>query len=121
LPRLLIIDDDSALRAVLRATLERAGHEVAEAEDGNQGIKVFREQPFDLVLCDLVMDKKEGLETIRDLVRLCRDVKIIAMSGGLFGWNLDMLPVAHKLGAAKTLKKPFDVRTLLSAVDELVS
>ena len=121
MPRVLIIDDDSNLRVVLRAALEKAGHEILEAGDGNQGIKAFREQRVDLVLCDLVMDGKEGLETIRELVRLQADVKIIAMSGGLFGWKMDMLPLAEKFGAAKSLKKPFDVGTLLSAVDELVS
>jgi DNA-binding response OmpR family regulator len=120
MPRLLIIDDDSDLRAVLRATLEKAGHEVLEAGDGNQGIKIFQQQPINLVLCDLVMSGKEGLETIRDLRRQQADVKIIAMSGGLFGWKMNMLPVAEKLGAAKTLRKPFDVATLLSAVEELL-
>jgi len=117
---ILIIDDDNQLRSVLRVALERLGHDVLEAFDGIQGINVFKQQPVDLVLCDIVMPEKEGLETISDMRRQDADVKIIAMSGGMRGGVFDFLPMAKTLGAARILQKPFDVRTLTSLVEDLL-
>jgi CheY-like chemotaxis protein len=120
MPFILIIDDDSHLRLFVRHSLERAGHQVQEASDGHKGIELYRKQPANLVLCDLVMPKKEGIETIRELRRLDPRVKLIAMSGSASLYSRDLLPVAEALGADRTLRKPFEVDALLSAVDDLL-
>jgi CheY-like chemotaxis protein len=116
--RILIIDDDQEVRLIMRIGLQAAGYDVGEAGDGAEGLTLFKEQPADLIVTDIYMPNKEGLETIRELRRLDRDVKIIAMSGG--GSAGDFLPIAKRLGAAKTIKKPFDNETLLEAVREVL-
>jgi len=118
--RILIIDDDDQVRTVLRRTLEAAGHEVDEAGNGVEGISKYERNPADLIITDIYMPEKEGLETIIELKRDHPDVRIIAISGGSRDMDLDFLPVAEKLGAEKTLSKPIDRTTLLSVVKELV-
>jgi DNA-binding NtrC family response regulator len=117
----LIIDDDRAFRSMLRLALELAGHRVQEAADGFQGIRSHRAQPADVILCDLFMPEKEGLETIRDLQSDDAGVKIIAMSGGSPQGPMDFLPLAAQFGAARTLHKPFDLKQLLTAIDDVLS
>jgi DNA-binding response OmpR family regulator len=117
---ILIIDDDHALRATLRMVLERAGHRVREVSDGFQAIRSLRDQPAELVLCDLFMPEKDGLETIRELRTDHAGIKIIAMSGGCPGTATDFLPFAEKFGAARILHKPFDVKQLLGAVRDVL-
>jgi CheY-like chemotaxis protein len=80
--RILIIDDEDQFRSMLRRVLERASYEVVEAQDGNEGIQRCREAPMDLIITDILMPGKEGLETIMDLRREFSQVKIIAISGG---------------------------------------
>ena len=77
--RLLIIEDEAQVRAMLRQMLERARHEVQEARDGNEGLRLFEEQPADLVITDLLMPEKEGLETIKDIRKVSPEAPIIAM------------------------------------------
>src|SRR5947209_4368981 len=101
--RVLIIDDDAKVRAVLRVMLESAGFEAAEAGDGEEGVRAFRRLEADVVLCDLFMPGRDGLEAIRGLRREFPGVKVIAMSGGGFGGAVDMLPAARLLGAAAVL------------------
>ncbi len=114
--RILLIDDNAAVRSLLRTFLERSGFEVAEAAEGDAGIQLYRHWPADLVLCDLFMPGKDGLEAIRQFLREFPGVKVIAMSGGGFGGNLDLLPVAKMLGAVELLYKPFDGETVLEAI-----
>jgi DNA-binding response OmpR family regulator len=78
----LVIEDDDRLRTTLRKMLERSGYEVVVASNGKEGIKHFREAPCDLVITDLIMPEKEGLETIRELKEEVPDIKVIAISGG---------------------------------------
>jgi CheY-like chemotaxis protein len=118
--RILVIDDDDHVRAVVRIGLESAGHQVLEASDGQLGLTAYAKHAPDLVLCDIFMADKEGLETIRDLRSKYGDVKIIAMSGGLHGGEIDFLPVAKKFGASLVLAKPFHMQNLMAAVDELI-
>jgi CheY-like chemotaxis protein len=113
----LVIDDDVAVRAVLRDLLEMAGFEVVEASDGAEGIRTFRRQRADLIFCDVFMPERDGLETITELRRDFPGVKVIAMSGGGFGGSLDLLPVARALGAAAVLHKPFGRAAVLAAVE----
>src|ERR1700736_5617015 len=96
---ILLIEDNDALRPLLRKSLETAGHEVAEARHGAEGLRLYRERPADVVVCDLFMPEKDGLETIREL-RASGDVKIIAISGDGPPAFSAMLKVALGLGAA---------------------
>ena len=84
MPRLLIIDDERLARLTLRKILERAGHEVMEASTGNEGLAMFRAKPCDLVITDIIMPDKEGIETIIELKRDFPGVRVIAISHGLF-------------------------------------
>jgi YesN/AraC family two-component response regulator len=79
---ILIIDDDQQILNMLSQILKRAGYGVVEALDGKQGLKLYRENPTDLIITDIIMPEKEGLETIMELQRDFPDVKIIAISGG---------------------------------------
>lgn len=117
--RILVIDDDSQTRQMLRQALERAGYSVVEARDGAEGLQYYQENPADLVITDILMPEKEGLETIRELREKFPSVKIIAISGGGRTGKLDFLPVAKKLGALRTLYKPFPLQELLDAVRDL--
>lgn len=119
--RILVIEDDEHLRTMLRRMLEKAGYEVVEAADGAAGVTRFRAEPTDLILTDILMPGQEGLETIMQLRREERRVPIIAMSGGGRVGPQDYLAAADKLGAYKTLVKPFSseelLRTLREALD----
>ena len=117
---ILIIDDDASLRRLLRAALEGAGYQVAEAADGASGLAAYRQRAANLVLCDIVMPDREGLETIRELRTRYSGVPIVAMSGGAAGYAMDFLPVAAKLGASATLHKPFSLHALLGTVGDLL-
>jgi CheY-like chemotaxis protein len=118
---ILVIDDDGQVRAFLRHCLERAGHRLAEAEEGGRGLELCREEAPALVLCDLYMPGKEGLETIRELRAGFPGVPIIAMSGGNPRVAGDFLAVAKMFGAARTLAKPFSPSGLLAAVSAVLA
>ena len=110
---ILVMDDDEQVRAMLRQALEREGYEVLDAPDGKEGMRLFREQEADLIITDLIMPEKEGLETIMELRRDFREVKIIAISGGGRVAPDVYLSLAKNLGAHVTLTKPFDLEELL--------
>jgi DNA-binding NtrC family response regulator len=112
---ILIIDDDASMRGSLAQTLERLGHQVSSAADGKAGVARAVESPPDLVITDLIMPEKEGLETIMELREHHPKVKIIAMSGGGRLSNEDYLHLAKRFGATVTLAKPF-TREELKAV-----
>ena len=118
--RILIIDDEDQARNMLHQALERAGYEVVIARDGSEGIELFRSAPTDLIITDILMPEKEGLEIIMDLRREFPDVKIIAMSGGGHMGYLNFLEVAKRLGAQRTLQKPFGLQEVFQAVQELL-
>jgi len=113
--RILIIEDDPGMRDVLEETLMPAGHEVWSAVNGQEGVALFRAHPADLVITDLLMPEKEGLETIRELRSARPALRIIAISGASPEWRV--LEMARKLGAQKTLAKPFTPQDILEAVN----
>jgi DNA-binding response OmpR family regulator len=118
--RVLVIDDDRLFVKLMVHALERRGHEVAFAHDGDAGLRIFEGAHYDAVVCDIVMPEKEGVETIRLLRGARADVGIVAVSGGLNvggGADIDVLSFVRKLGADITLKKPFQMTTLCEAVD----
>ena len=115
--RILIVEDEYAIRVSLRRMLESDGYEVDVASDGEEGIERHRRQPADLVVVDLLMPEKEGLETIQELCRDFPGVKIIAVSGDGFRY----LPIAREFGASYTFTKPFDYEEFLKAVKALLA
>jgi len=124
--RILIIDDEESIRSLLSRSLSHAGHEVVEASDGVEGTRLFEDSHFDLVITDLIMPEKEGIETILDLRARNSDVKILVISGGLSfgGRSVDRqgpLTDAEALGADASLAKPFNIQILIEKVEELVS
>jgi DNA-binding response OmpR family regulator len=119
--RILIIDDDIQLLEMLKELFEINGYEVLQASDGKKGTKLFREKGADIVLTDLIMPEKEGIETIMELHRSNPELKIIAMSGGGRSGLNDHLIAAEGLGAARTFEKPIDIEELLKAVQELLA
>ena len=116
--RILIIDDESQIRSMLRLMLERAGYEIAEAPDGIDGIRQYRENPADLIITDLIMPNKDGIGMIIELKKEFPEVKIIAMSGGGVNRPEGYLDGAKKLGATRILVKPIDRDEMLKAVKE---
>ena len=118
--RILIIDDEPQIRSMLTLMLEREGYEVVEAPDGVDGIKIYRQNPADLIITDLIMPNKDGIGMIIDLKKEFPDVKIIAMSGGGLNKPDGYLKGAKKLGAACTLTKPIDREEMLEAVREIL-
>lgn len=118
--RILIADDDQQVRLMLKMTLERAGYEVIEAEDGNEAVQKFQSEKPDLVVTDIVMPEKEGIETIMELRIIDPTVQIIAISGGGRINPEDYLNWATKFGVKKTFIKPVDRELLLEAVGGLL-
>ncbi len=118
--RVLIIDDDELVRATLSRTLMAAGHEVIEAVDGNEGLRKFKGGNIDLVITDILMPEKEGLETIQELRQADGEVKIIAISGGDRLGNRSYLGMAAALGADGVLSKPYRRQELLAKIDAVL-
>jgi len=118
--RILVIEDVEEVRDVIRRTLEAEGYEVVEASDGKEGIKLYREKQADLIITDIIMPDKEGIETIKELRQDFPDMKIIAISGGGRIGPFDYLNLAKQFGASRTLAKPFELKELVKIVRELL-
>jgi CheY-like chemotaxis protein len=117
---ILLVDDDEQFRKMLSEVLRRAGYDVQEACNGNEATRMYRSHRTDLVITDLIMPDKEGLETIREIRQDNPGVRIIAMSGGDRNGNIDYLKVAKTFGAQQVLDKPFTHREILGAVRTLL-
>lgn len=115
----LVIDDDQEVRDFLVTVLERAGHVVTAASNGRDGVAKFREEPSQVVITDIIMPEKDGIETILDLRREHPDLKVIAISGGGRTTPENYLHSARLLGADKAIRKPFKNDEILAAVAEL--
>lgn len=119
--RILVIDDEPQIRKMLKQMLEKAGHEAMLAENGSEGILLNKKTPADLIITDIFMPEKEGIETIMELRALWPSVSIIAISGGGSKGHVNYLDIAKNLGAAKTLDKPLKRQELLDTVDALLA
>jgi DNA-binding response OmpR family regulator len=113
--RILVVDDDLSVLSMIEAVLAAAGHSVVTATDGEIAGKLFRAEPFDVIVTDIVMPNREGLETIVTLRRDFPDVPVIAMSGGTLNSGI-YLGLAKRLGAKVTLAKPFPTQELVQAI-----
>jgi DNA-binding response OmpR family regulator len=118
--RILIIDDDIQILNMLRQTLGREGYDVVAALDGKEGLRLYRENPADLIITDLIMPEKEGLEIIMELRRAFPDVKIIAISGGGRLDPAQYLRMAKSFGAQYAFAKPVEREELLKAIEKLL-
>jgi DNA-binding NtrC family response regulator len=118
--RILVIDDDATIRGVIERVLKRAGYEVVMAVNGEDGLEQHRTNPANLIITDLFMPQREGLETIIQLRREFPAVPVVAISGEK-STSSNMLTAAAKLGAAKVLEKPFDSKTLLGVVQDALA
>jgi DNA-binding response OmpR family regulator len=114
---ILVIDDDEAVRTTLEVVLKEQGYEVTLSNDGLSGLAAFRARRPDLVITDIVMPVKEGLQTIKDIRREQPDVKIIAVSGGSRGGRHNFLDTARALGARDVILKPFDIDDFVARVN----
>lgn len=114
---ILIVDDNFELNSIISFVLQDAGHQTSQAANGKDALRQIDSGAFELVITDLYMPEKEGLETIGELRRKYPLLKIIAMSGGAMGEDGKMgLHIARKLGATLVLKKPFSEQELIAAV-----
>lgn len=120
-PRILVIDDEPPVRQMLHQMLERAGYDVDEAEDGAQAMRMLKEHPADIVITDMIMPNKEGMNTIMEIRRDFPELKVIAISGGGDVGAKEYLAVAARCGAQKTFTKPLTREEMLSAIEELLS
>ena len=113
---ILIIDDDISLRSVLKEIFEYLNYEVYVACNGKEGIESYRRITTDVVLADIYMPGKDGLETIREIKKEFPEAKIIAMSG-FYQANVDFFQVARDLGAIDCIRKPFKSEDIIRIVN----
>jgi DNA-binding response OmpR family regulator len=121
LARILVIDDNPDVLNTLHEMLTREGHSVEDAPTSSEGLRMHREDPFDLVLTDIVMPDREGISTIIELRGLYPRLKIIAKSGGGDFEPYGYLDIARRVGADRTIPKPFSRTELLEALNDVLS
>jgi two-component system chemotaxis response regulator CheY len=114
---ILLIDDEPPIRRLARRILVSAGHEVIEAANGRDGLRQFAAHRPQIVVTDIFMPEKGGIETIKDLRRLAPSVWIVAISGGGAARNMTFLDGVKALGADYALAKPFRGDELIAAVE----
>lgn len=118
--RIIVIDDQEAVRRAVRRSLGTVGHDVLEASDGEVGMQLLADHGADLVITDIFMPGQDGIVTVRRIRREFPTVKVIVMSGGDATGRMDLRQDALMLGAAKSLAKPFELADLLAAVREVL-
>lgn len=118
--KILLVDDDAQVRKMLKLTLEREGYEIVEAADGNEAVQVYDPETIGLVITDIVMPEKEGIETIMELKAINPQVSVIAISGGGRISPEDYLKWARRFGVANTFTKPVDREELLATVEKII-
>ena len=114
---ILVIDDDDLVREYLTDLLEKQDYKVISAEMGNEGLDLFVDHNPDLVITDLIMPEKEGIETISAIRNFNQDIPIIAISG----FSDDYLRAAKRLGANEAFRKPLDSAEFLASISSLIN
>lgn len=118
--KILLVDDDPLVRDSLTFALQDAGHDVVPAGNGYEGLAALERDAFDLVVLDILMPEREGIETIRDIRKTWKTLPVLAISGGdKTGWT-DFLRMASTLGASDTLAKPFTATELVARIARLL-
>jgi CheY-like chemotaxis protein len=119
--RILLIDDDPDVLLAIEILLSHLGYTVETARNGREGLKMFRANAPDLVLTDIIMPEKEGIETIIEMRRLLPNARIVAMSGGGPMNRESLLDMTLKLGASDTLAKPCDDEQLARVIERVMA
>ena len=119
--RILVIDDDDQIRRMLRMMLEMKGHEVLEANNGKEGLRLHRATHPELAITDMLMPEMDGVELMLALRREAPRLKIIAMSGGGRYKQAEALDMAEPLGAFATIAKPFSFEAMLDLVTRAIA
>ncbi len=119
--KILLVDDDNLVRTSLSYALEDAGHNVVQAVNGDDGLAMLDRDGFDLVVLDILMPEREGIETIREIRKKWSTLPVLAISGGdKTGWS-DFLRMASALGANDTMAKPFTANDFVERVAKLLA
>lgn len=118
--RILVIDDEDLLRKLLRRILQQASHTVLDVPNGREGMALWHEVSTDVVITDLYMPNRDGIQILTELRRVAEKPKIIVMSGGEVGGLFDCKAAGHLLGADRVLSKPFELQTFLLMVEEML-
>lgn len=120
--RILIIDDDRQIRDVMTKWLTIKGHEVIAAKNGNEGLNMLKTEHFELLITDIIMPERDGLEVIMSLSKAAERPRIIAMSGGSASIDKEMLlSVAGMMKVERVLTKPLDYESLSVVVNEVLA
>lgn len=114
--RILVIDDEEMVRNLLHQALTREGHEVRTAANGAEGIALHEQSPADLIITDIFMPEREGIETMTHFQIRHPKVTLFAMSGDHHRWGVNVLEVAQRFGALRTFKKPLNLQEVSQAV-----
>jgi CheY-like chemotaxis protein len=117
--RILIVDDNEDSRSTLAGLLKRDGYEVRMAAEGDEALKAQAKSPFDVLITDIFMPVRDGVETIREFRARYPQTRIIAMSGSR-GFAVDYLSLGLAIGADRVLRKPFDLAELRGALKEII-
>ena len=119
---IVIIDDEKHVREVIADNLRLSGYEIIEAENGEQiPALIDTNSQASIVITDVIMPGKDGLETLLEIRETHPEIKIIAISGGGRHKNMDLLRIAKNLGADAVLQKPLDLDALEKAIEEMVA
>jgi two-component system response regulator (stage 0 sporulation protein F) len=121
MPRIMLVDDDEVFRPMLRTTLIKLGHQVWEARDGDEAMAMFEQEPADVVITDIIMPGKAGLEIIGMFKTRFPGVKVIAMSGAGRIVKTNYLKLARAEGADGVLEKPFSNEQLTAMISQLTT
>lgn len=117
----VLVEDVVALRQNLTILLTRNGHAVRAAANGHEALRLVAEQTPDLLVTDLFMPEKDGIETIREIRRLHPQLRMIAMSGGIRGDQDVFLQMAQRLGVNATISKPFSIQDFQATVEKVLN
>lgn len=115
----LIIDDDEILNEMISELLQSQNYQTISAFNGNEGLSKLQSEKIDIVITDIIMPDKEGLQTIREIKSISPTIPIIAISGGGKN-NADYLSMASLMGASATFRKPFDHNLFLATIEQLL-
>jgi DNA-binding response OmpR family regulator len=116
--RILVVDDDPGICRTLQIGLSKAGYDVIEARDGEEGARLWRETGADLIIADIYMPNKSGLQLIMELRANNSSIPVIAMSDGGQSKNLNPLSYSEVLGAVRTIAKPFTLEAMVAMVKQ---
>jgi CheY-like chemotaxis protein len=119
--RVLIADDNADTRDALALILRAKGHDVVSAADGDEAIDFYRAEPFDLVVLDLLMPRRDGFDTLRTLKAEYPEIRVLVISGAWRVGGRDALSYARELGATVALLKPAEPNVVIKAVEEVLA